>query len=37
MNRLKEFGELYEQYGKNGIIMALQSAKQFAEIDLVFE
>lgn len=37
MNRLKDFGELYEQYGKNGIIMALQSAKQFAEIDLVFE
>jgi DNA primase len=37
MNRLKDFGELYEQYGKKGIIMALQSAKQFTEIDLVFE
>lgn len=36
LNIFKDFGEIYEKYGKNGIITALKSAEQFNEIDLVF-
>ena len=36
LNIFKDFGEIYEKYGKNGIITALKSAEQFEEIDLVF-
>jgi len=35
LNIYKDFGELYEQFGKNGIITALKSAEQFEEIDLM--
>lgn len=31
----KDFGELYEAEGKNGIIRAIRSMKQFDEIDLI--
>lgn len=31
----KDFGELYEAEGKNGIIKALKTEKQFSEIDLL--
>lgn len=32
----KDFGELYEAEGKDGIIRAIRSMKQFDEIDLIF-
>lgn len=32
----KDFGELYEAEGKDGIIKAIRSMKQFDEIDLIF-
>ena len=32
----KDFGEIFEQEGKKGIIKAIRSAKQFNEIDLIF-
>jgi hypothetical protein len=33
----KDFGEIYEYYGKKGMIMTLRSMKKFSEIDLLFE
>lgn len=33
----KDFGEIYENLGKRGIIEAVQNARQFKEIDLIFE
>lgn len=32
----KDFGEIYEKYGKQGIINTIAGAKQFSEIDLMF-
>ena len=32
----KDFGEIYEKYGKTGIINTIQTAKQFSEIELLF-
>ena len=32
----KDFGEIYEKYGKKGIINTIATAKQFSEIDLMF-
>ena len=30
----KDFGEIYEAKGKEGIIMALKSAKKYSEIEI---
>lgn len=35
LNKYKDFGELYENFGKEGIIEALRHAKQFNTIDLI--
>ena len=32
----KDFGEIYEKWGKRGIIDTLKTAKQFSEIELLF-
>ena len=37
LNRMKDIGEIYEAYGKKGIIKAVQSARKFTELELVFE
>lgn len=37
LDGIKDFGELYEKYGKRGIITAIRSARQFNELDLLFE
>lgn len=35
LDECKDFGEIYEIYGKKGIINAIKSAKKFDEIDLL--
>lgn len=35
LNEYKDFGEIYENKGKKGLIDAVKSAKQFSEIDLL--
>lgn len=35
-NMGKDFGEIYEKNGKNGIINAMRTSKQFSEIELLF-
>ena len=37
MDAIKDIGELYEKYGKRGIISAIRSARQFSDLDLLFE
>ena len=37
LTRLKDIGEIYEGYGKKGIVKAVRSAKKFSELELVFE
>lgn len=36
MNKYKDFGELYENEGKEGIINVVKNKKQFSEIELLF-
>lgn len=36
LNKMKDFGELYEKYGKRGIINAIRHKKQFNEIEFLF-
>lgn len=36
LNKYKDFGELYEAFGKRGIIKAINGAKQFDEIELLW-
>lgn len=35
LNNFKDFGEIYEAYGKKGIINTVRSARQFNEIELI--
>lgn len=35
LNKYKDFGELYENFGKKGIITAIRSSKQFNELELL--
>ena len=35
LDEYKDFGEIYEKFGKKGIINAIKSAKKFDEIDLL--
>jgi DNA primase len=37
MDKTKDIGDLYEKYGKTGIVQAVRSARQFTELDLIFE
>jgi hypothetical protein len=36
LNEYKDFGELYENKGKKGIIEAIHNCKQFTPIELIF-
>ena len=36
MKDFKDFGEIFETLGKEGLINTLRAAKQFTEIELVF-
>ena len=36
LNIFKDFGELYEKFGKKGIIQAIQGAEQFPDYELVY-
>lgn len=36
-NRAKDIGELYEKYGKRGLVSAIRNTRKFNEIELVFE
>lgn len=36
LNKMKDFGELYEKYGKKGIINAIRHKQQFNELELLF-
>lgn len=35
LDRYKDFGEIFEKYGRSGIVAALKTAKQFKETDLL--
>ena len=36
MDKYKDFGELYENEGKEGIMNAVKNKKQFSEIELLY-
>jgi hypothetical protein len=36
MKDFKDFGEIFETLGKEGLINCIRSAKQFTEFELVF-
>ena len=36
LDKYKDFGELYENKGKKGIIEAIHNCKQFTPIELIF-
>jgi hypothetical protein len=36
MNEYKDFGEIFERNGKQGLINILSQAKQFSEFELIF-
>ena len=37
MDSIHDIGDLYEKYGRRGIVSAIRSARQFSELDLLFE